>query len=271
MSIAYVVKRYPRFSETFIVNEVLAHEEAGLPIEIFSLRPPVDTHFQDLISRVRAPLTYLSNGTVKAESLWTQARQLSRHGQILAPHIDALLEESALDAQCAIALADDVLQRGITHIHAHFASSAATVARLAAKLAGVGYSITAHAKDIFHESVQEHDLQQKIADSEVTFTVSEFNLNNLRERFPAQSDKIVRLYNGMHLPDFTFHNPSHRAPRIVAVGRLVEKKGFCDLISACQILKEQGKSFACLIVGGGDLEADLLQQIEQSDLPEVEL
>ncbi len=54
--VAYVVKRYPRFSETFIVNELLAHEEAGLSIDLFSLRPPVDTHFQDLISRVRAPV-----------------------------------------------------------------------------------------------------------------------------------------------------------------------------------------------------------------------
>ena len=60
--VAYVVKRYPRFSETFIVNEILAHESAGVQIDLFSLRPPVDTHFQDLISRVRAPLTYLSDG-----------------------------------------------------------------------------------------------------------------------------------------------------------------------------------------------------------------
>src|SRR5262245_60014515 len=57
--VGYVVKRYPRYSETFIVNEILAHEAAGLKLYIFSLRPPNDTHFQDTIARVRASVTYL--------------------------------------------------------------------------------------------------------------------------------------------------------------------------------------------------------------------
>src|SRR5712692_9637883 len=57
--IGYVVKRYPRYSETFIVREILAHEQAGLAIEIFALRPPNDGHFQDLIARVRARVNYL--------------------------------------------------------------------------------------------------------------------------------------------------------------------------------------------------------------------
>ena len=58
-AVAYIVKRYPRYSETFIVTEILAHEEAGANIEIFALRPPSDTHFQDAIGRVRAPVTYI--------------------------------------------------------------------------------------------------------------------------------------------------------------------------------------------------------------------
>ena len=64
--LGYVVKRYPRFSETFIVNEILAHEAAGLAVEIFSLRAPSDTHFQDSIARVRAPVHYLPDTAPKA-------------------------------------------------------------------------------------------------------------------------------------------------------------------------------------------------------------
>ncbi len=60
MRIGYVLKRYPRYSETFVVSEILAHEAAGLEIEIFSLRPPEDTHFQGALARVRAPVHYLS-------------------------------------------------------------------------------------------------------------------------------------------------------------------------------------------------------------------
>src|SRR5260370_27932342 len=59
LRVGFVVKRYPRYSETFIVREILAHEAAGLDIEIFALRPPNDRHFQDLIGRVRAPVNYL--------------------------------------------------------------------------------------------------------------------------------------------------------------------------------------------------------------------
>ena len=58
MRVGYVVNRYPPYSETFIVNEILAHAQAGLSIEIFSLQPPIDTHFQDLIASVRSPVRY---------------------------------------------------------------------------------------------------------------------------------------------------------------------------------------------------------------------
>ena len=68
LHVAYVLKRYPRFSETFIVNEILAHEAAGVELSIFALRPPADTHFQPAIARVRAPVTYLHNGSVP--TLW---------------------------------------------------------------------------------------------------------------------------------------------------------------------------------------------------------
>lgn len=59
MRVGYVLKRYPRYSETFVVNEILAHEAAGLEIEIFALRRPSDTHFQNIISQVRAPVNYI--------------------------------------------------------------------------------------------------------------------------------------------------------------------------------------------------------------------
>src|SRR5437867_9490823 len=75
LRVGYVVKRYPRYSETFIVNEIIAHEKAGLAIEIFALRPSNDTHFQDVIARVRAPVNYLflAAEDLTAETLTTDA------------------------------------------------------------------------------------------------------------------------------------------------------------------------------------------------------
>ena len=68
--IGYVLKRYPRYSETFIVNEILAHEAAGQPIEIFSLRPVEETHFQDNLGKVRAPVTRLTERLKNPDALW---------------------------------------------------------------------------------------------------------------------------------------------------------------------------------------------------------
>src|SRR5438552_17339669 len=72
MRVGFVVKRYPRYSETFVVREILAHEEAGVEIVVFAMRPPNDTHFQDLIARVRAPVHYLffpSEGLISPNAL----------------------------------------------------------------------------------------------------------------------------------------------------------------------------------------------------------
>ena len=69
--IGYVLKRYPRFSETFVVNEILAHEEAGQEIEIFALRPVAETHFQEAIARVRAPVTRIPDKTRSPAILWS--------------------------------------------------------------------------------------------------------------------------------------------------------------------------------------------------------
>jgi hypothetical protein len=77
MCVGYVLKMYPRFSETFIVNEILAHEAAGLPVEIFSLRLPIDGRFHENYARVQAPVTYLSVKEQKAGQFW-QALELAR-------------------------------------------------------------------------------------------------------------------------------------------------------------------------------------------------
>jgi colanic acid/amylovoran biosynthesis glycosyltransferase len=265
--VGYVVKRYPRFSETFIVNELLAHEQAGLDIEIFSTRPPVDTHFQNLISQVRAPLSYLSSGSVKANELWQAIGSAQRQIPQILHRLEAVVDEDSLDVFCGVQLAIAALQRGISHLHAHFASSASSVARIASLLSGVPYSITAHAKDIFHESVVHADLTKKINDAVVTFTVSDFNVQHFEHQFaPETAAKVRRLYNGIHLDQFPYQSPLSRPPQIIAVGRLVEKKGFSVLIDACAILRRRRLPFNCCLVGSGELQSILQSQINELKL-----
>jgi len=278
LRVGYVMKRYPRYSETFVVREILAHEEAGLEIDIFSLRPPDDGHFQDVISRVRAPVHYLylpadglaaeelAAALLKAADFWTVLQTCSEVLPDLWTALATARVEAARDVYQAVLLARQVRLRGIRHLHAPFASAATTVARLAARFARVPYSFTARAKDIFHESVQSDDLRRKLSDAAAVITVSDYNLEYLHKTYGPAAAQVQRIYNGLDLTEFSYKTPQERPPRIVAVGRLVEKKGFADLIDACGLLARRGHDFSCQIIGTGPLRADLHARITRLGL-----
>jgi glycosyltransferase involved in cell wall biosynthesis len=276
--VGFVVKRYPRYSETFVVREILAHEEAGLPIEIFALRPPNDRHFQDLIGRVRAPVNYLylpAEGLV-SENLASATLPVFHFWRALAeastvfPGLFAALEEARNEqprhVYQAVLLAREVQRKGIGHLHAPFASDAATVTRYAARFAGVPFSFTARAKDIFHESVSHDDLRGKLRDAAGVVTVSDYHLEYLRRTYGPLAARVQRIYNGLDLEEFRYRAPSSRPPVILAIGRLVEKKGFDDLLEACAILGQKHRQFRCRIIGAGPRRDALQARIEQLGL-----
>ncbi|CAG1007020.1 colanic acid/amylovoran biosynthesis glycosyltransferase [Phycisphaerales bacterium] len=270
--VGYVVKMYPRFSETFIVTEILAHERAGLGIDIFSLRTPTEGVFQDSLARVRAPVRYLYDSGLRAAELWDQ---VVRSGSL--PGLwDALRlaggSAEGVDVYQAMVIALAARERGIGHLHAHFASVATTVARLAARMAGITYSFTAHAKDIYEENVDTGDLSTKLADAAGVVTVSDYNLDYLDRKFGPAARRVRRVYNGLDLDEFTFAQGARPKPEILAVGRLVEKKGFDDLLRAAAILRRDGTEFTIKIAGAGPEEQPLRALIRELSLDEhVEL
>jgi glycosyltransferase involved in cell wall biosynthesis len=266
MRVGYVVKRYPRYSETFIVREILAHEEAGLDIEIFSLHPPDDTHFQDLIARVRAPVHQLPATGRRAADFWSAFEKAREVIPDLGTALDAARGEEATHVYQALLLAHAVTTSGIHHLHAPFAHEPCSVARLASRFAGVPYSFTARAKDIFHEDVRSDDLRRKLSEAAGAVTITKYNLAFLRETYGTASAHVEQIYNGLDLTEFTYETPIDRPPVILAVGRLVEKKGFRYLIEACAILARRGCDFTCRIIGAGGLEADLRRKIEEQGL-----
>ena len=88
----------------------------------------------------------------------------------------------------------------------------------------------------------------------------------MEEKYPFARSRIVRVFNGVAPDGFPPRELAGAVPRIVSVGRAVEKKGFADLIEACRILRGHGRTFECTIVGGGPLEANLASRIEQANL-----
>ena len=211
--IGYVLKRYPRYSETFVVNEILAHEAAGQEIEIFALRPVEETHFQDQLGRVRAPVTRIRDKFSGPEPFW---QRLAAARDEVPGAWDALARlngiASGQDVAQALELAVAVRRRGVTHLHAHFGTVATSVARLAAAMAGIGYSFTAHAKDIYHDYDDPQHLDLKLRDADMAVSVSDYNVSYLRDTFGAP--RVVRVYNGLDLDRFTWTPPEAFSRRV---------------------------------------------------------
>jgi glycosyltransferase involved in cell wall biosynthesis len=238
MRVGYVLKVYPRLSQTFIVHELRAHERAGLVPTVFSLRSPKPEDAGVVSPPLAAEIVYLPG------------------------------PEDALPAQLAAA----ARERGIEHLHAHFAKLATRTARAAARLLGVPYSFTAHARDIFEQSVDPGALAERIHEAAQVVTVSQFNVEYLAHAFGR---KPALVYNGLPLASLPFVPPSangSEAPLLLGVGRLIEKKGFHVLLDACARLAEDGVSFRSEIVGEGPDRLALAARIDALGLsPRVRL
>lgn len=257
---AYVLKMYPRFSETFIVSEILAREAAGERIEIFALRPSTDARFHPELARVKAPVTYVGRPQ-SACGVWESFRTAASAGLAddVARAFAELAAADADDAIQAINLAAELQHRNIRHLHAHFASAATAVARLASLISGIPYSFTAHAADIFRDTVSREDLRAKLADAHHVVTISDYNLQYLRHHFPQQADRLRLVRNGLELARFPYRDPGPvgSTVRIAAVGRLVEKKGFQHLLPALASLIGSGIYADVRIAGTGAMGPEL--------------
>jgi len=284
LKVGYVLKRFPRFSETFILNEILELERQGVEVHIFSLmQPPLETRHQ-LLDTLRASVIYLPrSNSLKGLKVTSGLSDDARvdigieccfvNGEL--PFAEFFPEKSSTEAShlCfqAATLAMLVSAYGIQHLHAHFASNATTVALLAARLSRIPFSFTAHARDIYHtytnQSVDDDVRRRKIDEARFVVTVSDYNREHLQKIADLWArNRIRRLYNGVDLAHFNCEPTNRHFGLFVAVGRLVEKKGFQYLIDACEILHQRNRKFRCEIIGDGPQQAVLAQQICDADL-----
>jgi len=260
--IAYLIKCFPRLSETFILHEVLELERQGLPLRIISLLRP-SGKINKAAEEVQATVTYVPGIFPRAFFPLLQAsgrRFLKAPLKFLCIWIAALVRfhhhATPKHLLYAAYVANQLEQDGITHVHAHYANTPATVAVLAHQFTGIPYSFTAHAKDIYLS--RKASLIYKMSKAKFVVTCTGYNQHYL-ESLPGSPRNVAihRIYHGLNLRVFPSHltvlPKAATRPLILTVARLVEKKGLPYLLEACRMLKDQGYDFTCRIVGEGEL------------------
>ena len=265
---AYLFERFPSFGQTFCYREVAELYRQGVAPPIFSIRNPKDEPAQDWDARIVKHVHYLPG----EKELLDDVRRASNKGKVASEIIAALDEwgrrSDFLRLYQAVYVGLRLRKAGITHVHAHFAGMAARTAFWIAKFFPITFSFTAHANDIFAPRNFEIGLDKLINAARVIVTETDYSEKFLQERFPERADRIHRVYNGLNLGEFGHANFSSDPPLIVAIGRLIAKKGFANLIRACALLVERERSFRCEIFGEGPLEKELCAQIEDLGLRE---
>ena len=276
MHIGYVLKKFPRASETFVLNEILALQRHGVDVTVFSLNRPDDGVFHRGLAELQRPVVYLP--TRKPDAWLLQLQKLQPLLREMAPRLvaefDDLLTAARPDLWSVLGAGLDVgmlaRQHGVQHLHAHFATVAAYTARTAAALADVPFSVTCHAKDIYRDGIVPAHYQSLLANSAFVVTVCEANARWIADELAGAQPLDVRvLYNGVDTQAF---HPRHRRqaePTLLAVGRLVEKKGFHVLFEALAMLQRSGQRPRVLLVGDGEERQRLQQQAVSLGLDHV--
>ena len=263
---AYLFERFPSFGQTFCYREVAELDRQGVASPIFSIRNPKDEPPQEWDPRIIERVHYVP----EEKELLNDVRSASKKRK-LTPEIVAALDDwgrrtDFLRLYQAVYVGLRLQELGVRHVHAHFAGMAARTAFWIHRFFPMTFSFTAHANDIFAPRHFEIGLDKLVDVARVIVTETDYAAQFLRERFPQPADSVHRIYNGLDLAEFERADFSSTPPLIIAVGRLIAKKGFAELIRACALLAERGKLFRCEIIGEGPLENELRAQIAQLNL-----
>lgn len=277
--IAVVLKGYPRLSETFIAQELLALEARGLALALWSLRRPTDPARHPMHAAIRAPVSYLPEYLYEAPLRTLRALAWA----VRRPRFRSLLAQFARDLRRdptasrvrrlgqALVLAR-ALPESITHLHAHFLHTPASVARYAALLTGRSWSVSAHAKDIW--TTPDWDLAEKLAEAAWGVTCTRDGLARLTALAPP--GRVALAYHGLDLGRFPAP-PADRPPRdgsdpadpvrLLSVGRLVAKKGHDDLVDALAALPASLR-WRLAVIGAGERRGALEARARAAGLSE---
>ena len=279
--VAYMMSRFPKITETFILYEMLAAEKAGISIEVFPLRreKTAKMHPEAAAYVSRAHFLPLLSCEILLDNLSTLLRQPGLWLRTLSTLVRAnlgcrrfLFGALAAFPMC-VSMARRMRQDGIDHIHAHFASHPAAAAWIIHQFSGIPYSFVAHGSDLHRD---QHMLSEKVHDAEFVVAISEYNRRIiLNEAGDQYAEKVRVIHCGVNSDDFGSDQCREResdesAPmKVFCIGTLHEVKGQGFLIEAVQKAKAGGVALTLHLVGDGPDRKVLEQQAAAAGLTDA--
>lgn len=277
--LAYIMGTFPTITETFIHGEIQALCVQGVELHVFALRQPMGAarHSQEADSG--ATIHYAP--ALLCRRLWqANLRMLRAVPRRYLRILGGLLARTVVNPiHCiktlgifpiAVAFAEAVAERGIGHIHAHWANYPATVAYIISRLLNVPFSFTAHAYDA---SLVRAMMKEKVREAEFIVTCTRLNRRFLTTLVPESTAKILVNHHGIFLDTFLPNGKrilqQQHEYYILSCGSLYPRKGFPDLIEACRLLRDRGWKFRCEIVGEGPLRRQLERLIKTHRLEDI--
>jgi colanic acid/amylovoran biosynthesis glycosyltransferase len=253
-----MVDQFPALSETFVAAEAHALVARGKRLRIESGRrasEPNEAAAQGLEVR------YLEDdprARKLADFVWLVARHPAGSLADLIARRRWRREEPVRPLRSLAPMARRAARSGVRHVHAHFAAAAALDALRLSRLRGTSWSVTAHAYDIFQAP---RNLAEKLESADFATTGCDYNVEHLRGLVgPEAAVRIHRIVMGVDGERFRRESAERADGRaVIAVGRLVEKKGFEHLLEAAA--RMGGRIERLTIVGEGPLRARLERQI----------
>lgn len=275
MKVAYLVSRFPKLTETFVLNELFAVEKQGVQVELYPLQreKTAKMHAGAEIWVKRAHFTPWFSLPILRSNLEMLARKPGAYLRTLVNLLWATRGSPRFFMGAvaffpkSVHLARMMVKDGIQHIHAHFASHPTAAAFIIHRLTGIPYSFTAHGSDIHRD---QHMLKEKTAEAAFVVPISRYNRTVILQASAGEyAEKMHVVHCGVDTQRFQrpeISSNGHQGAKILCVGTLHEVKGQTYLIEACRILKERGLAFTCHFIGDGPDQAALTQQVQAAGL-----
>ncbi|SRR6266404_1367711 len=274
--LAYCINCFPNYIEAMIYREVLALRSRGYDVVTFSIRKPLEAEVPEEARALAASTRYILPirpsrlGAVHFRALLANpARYLATLVAVVGGTHERLRDRwrSFCHFAEAVVIAPEVQRLGIEHIHAHWAVGAATCAMVVSRLIDVPFTFTAHAYDIWLDRLL---LPEKLRAAETIVTCTDYNRRHLIDAYGTPAEKVRVVYHGLDLERFQRRTrPANATPVILSIGRLVEQKGYEDLLHVCADLVRRGQTFTCEIIGDGPLRARLERLVAELGLQTV--